>query len=53
MMVSFAPSYEGILDFRQLWTPRRYYTTTTTTTNYYYYYHYYYYYYRMGGLTQE
>ena len=31
------PTYEGILDFRQLWTPRRYY----------------YYYYRMGGLTQE
>ena len=30
----------NILDFRQLWTPRRYYC-------------YYYYYYRMGGLTQE
>ena len=35
--------YLRILDFRQLWTPRRY----------YYYYDYYYYSYRMGGLTQE
>ena len=37
--IKFKVVYD-ILDFRQLWTPRRYY-------------YYYYYYYRMGGLTQE